>query len=182
VYVCACVDIAIYDQTKSGKSLNDSLLRTFQAVIDRVGSTIAKKRGLEVLYPASPTFFSRIEGGSKAVQINDEYWHAHVDTRQYGTFIYTSLLYLNTHGEDYKGGEFQFVSPGGDDEENDDIEGASSPIDAPSIIHPRSGNLLIFTSGEENPHRVRKVREGVRYAVTISWTCDESAANARRFS
>eukprot|EP00472_Partenskyella_glossopodia_P000484 CAMPEP_0197543972 /NCGR_PEP_ID=MMETSP1318-20131121/68521_1 /TAXON_ID=552666 /ORGANISM="Partenskyella glossopodia, Strain RCC365" /LENGTH=124 /DNA_ID=CAMNT_0043103341 /DNA_START=637 /DNA_END=1007 /DNA_ORIENTATION=- len=122
--------------------------------------------GLTMLYPAAPAFFSEIKSGPEAEQLNDEYWHVHIDTRQYGSFIYTALLYLNSHEEDYSGGEFVFV---------DRKTGA-----AQQTIQPKAGMLLVFTSGEENPHHIQKVTEGTRYAVTISWTCAKQAQNSRR--
>ncbi|GAB5358511.1 hypothetical protein AAMO2058_000464500 [Amorphochlora amoebiformis] len=148
----------------TGRSLNKTRTAVFQSVVDRVGTYIRKKMGLTNLYPASPTFFSRIEGGVEPGQLNDQYWHKHVDTRQYGSFIYTTLLYLNTNHKHYKGGEFLFMDGSG------------------TLLRPQAGMLLVFTSGEENPHKISKVTEGTRYAVTISWTCDERQANRRRFA
>lgn len=119
-----------------------------------------------VLRMAPPTFFSRIQGGANPNMANDEYWHYHVDTEQYGTFAVTTLLYLNTQTSDEKhdtstsesegefsGGEFLFGPP------------------YPAIVEPRRGRLSSFTSGPENPHRVLKVKEGTRYALTSAFSC-----------
>ena len=46
------------------------------------------------------SFFSHINSSKTAETLHDEYWHSHIDTEQYGTFAYTSILYLNTQGED----------------------------------------------------------------------------------
>lgn len=35
-----------------------------------------------------------------------EYWHSHIDTEQYGTFAFTTLLYLNSQDEDERRCEF----------------------------------------------------------------------------
>lgn len=43
-----------------------------------------------------------------------------------------------------------------------------------SVIEPKKGRVSIFTSGAENPHYVERVSNGVRYAVTVSFTCDPS--------
>jgi hypothetical protein len=56
--------------------------------------------GTTPLYMASPGGFSRITARRAAASGNDEYWHAHIDTQQYGTFEVTTLLYLNTQVED----------------------------------------------------------------------------------
>ena len=40
-------------------------------------------------------------------------------------------------------------------------------------VRPEQGSLVTFSSGEENRHRVERVREGVRVAVTLFYTCDE---------
>ncbi|PNI21505.1 OGFOD3 isoform 10, partial [Pan troglodytes] len=42
----------------------------------------------------------------------DEYWHAHVDKVTYGSFDYTSLLYLSNYLEDFGGGRFVFMEEG----------------------------------------------------------------------
>jgi predicted 2-oxoglutarate/Fe(II)-dependent dioxygenase YbiX len=92
--------------------------------------------------------------------VHDEYWHEHVDTEQYGSFVHTGLVYLNTQGVDYIGGDFEF------------IDGK-----ARTTIHPTQGSLLLFSSGQENVHRVTKVTKGIRYALIIATTCDSSNSN-----
>jgi hypothetical protein len=82
------------------------------------------------LYLTNPTFFSRItdappkvlycthwvgSGACQSVLVyhlslfllalqtdNDMYWMPHIDRDTYGSFVYTSLLYLNTMGVDYQ--------------------------------------------------------------------------------
>lgn len=41
-------------------------------------------------------------------------------------------------------------------------------------VEPRQGRVLMFSSGAENPHFVERVTEGVRYAITVSFTCDQT--------
>lgn len=132
----------------------------FYAVIkNKVHETIAKEFGIDhsKLYLTHPTFFSRITNASAKTQ-HDEYWHPHIDKIQYGSFDYTSLLYLSDYGKDFTGGRFIF-----DDSKNLHVE-------------PKKGRLSFFTSGSENPHHVEKVTTGVRYAITISFTCDPKRA------
>jgi hypothetical protein len=108
----------------------------------------------------APSFVSMLTAAD-AVTEHDEYWHEHVDRRQYGSFEYTALLYLSEGGgKDFEGGEFTFVDAG---VERD-------------VVVPRPGRLLLFTSGGENAHRVRQVRNGTRLAMTIAFTCDQDRA------
>lgn len=40
-------------------------------------------------------------------------------------------------------------------------------------VQPREGRVSVFTSGIENKHYVEKVTSGVRYALTMGFTCDK---------
>lgn len=113
------------------------------------------------------TFFSQINASKKAKTMHDEYWHSHIDTEQYGTFAYTTLLYLNTQYEDFQGGEFIFEER----RYGDTIQPAAS-------VEPRSGRLVVFTSDAENPHKVLPVTQGVRLAMTSAFTCSKTKAAA----
>ncbi|NXC13112.1 OGFD3 protein, partial [Corythaeola cristata] len=73
----------------------------------------------------------------------------------YGSFDYTSLLYLSDYSEDFGGGRFVFMDTGSN-----------------KTVEPRAGRVSFFTSGSENLHRVEKVHWGTRYAITISFTCN----------
>ncbi|NXD62368.1 OGFD3 protein, partial [Eolophus roseicapillus] len=73
----------------------------------------------------------------------------------YGSFDYTSLLYLSDYSEDFGGGRFVFMDAGSN-----------------KTIEPQAGRVSFFTSGSENLHRVEKVHWGTRYAITISFTCN----------
>eukprot|EP00960_Hanusia_phi_P039166 753784-Hanusia_phi.AAC.9 len=114
--------------------------------------------------------------------MHDEYWHEHVDANQYPGFEYTALIYLNDQvklhrrawktaevdqGYDYTGGLFSFI--------DEDIAQGPGKIET---ISPKCGKLVYFTSGSENVHRVHKVESGLRYALTIAFTCDKSKVSA----
>ena len=43
-------------------------------------------------------------------------------------------------------------------------------------VEPRKGRVSMFTSGGENLHYVEKVTDGIRYALTIAFTCDVEKA------
>lgn len=81
----------------------------------------------------------------------------------YESFHYTSLVYLNDYGKDFEGGRFYFL---------DDIEESTKN----TTVEPRVGRVLMFTSGSENPHAVERVIKGTRYAITVSFTCDQKLA------
>ncbi|XP_045214359.2 2-oxoglutarate and iron-dependent oxygenase domain-containing protein 3-like isoform X2 [Mercenaria mercenaria] len=86
-------DFAIYRQVKN---------KIHQAISEYFG--IPKSS----IYLTKPTFFSRMNT-TAAKTVHDEYWHKHVDKTTYGSFHYTSLLYLTTYGTDFTGGRFIFV-------------------------------------------------------------------------
>ncbi|XP_075418541.1 2-oxoglutarate and iron-dependent oxygenase domain-containing protein 3 [Tenrec ecaudatus] len=128
----------------------------YRDVRQKVQLAIAEAFGISAssLYLTKPTFFSRINS-TEAQTAHDEYWHAHVDKVTYGSFDYTSLLYLSDYLEDFGGGRFVFMEEG-----------------ANKTVEPRAGRVSFFTSGSENLHRVEKVRWGTRYAITIAFTCN----------
>jgi len=73
-------------------------------------------------------------------------------------YHYSALLYLSTgDGDDFQGGEFQFMDAAGN-----------------ATVLPRKGRAVLFSAGQENLHRVRPVVAGVRYAISMWFTCDES--------
>lgn len=132
-------------------------LSTYKLVKSKIHHAITHHFGVEKMYLTHPTFFSKLTD-AEAQTIHDQYWHIHVDKETYPSFHFTSLLYLNDYMVDFKGGRFVFTNP-----KNVSVE-------------PKKGRVSMFTSGGENPHYVEKVSEGVRYAVTISFTCDVSKA------
>jgi hypothetical protein len=134
-------------------------LALYRRTTQRIKALAQSEFGVSGLYLTSPSFFSRIEPSSKKTsQVNDEYWHAHCDKKQYGSFMYTALIYLSTHSTDFTGGSFHF----------EDADGGVSQV------LPRRGRMMVFTSGEENIHWVEKVQSGVRHALTIAFTCDRT--------
>ena len=132
----------------------------YKTVKNKIKATIAKEYGVRKskLYLTKPTFFSRITSKPAKTE-HDEYWHAHVDKTTYGSFDYTSLLYLSDYNKNFTGGRFVFV----DSKTN-------------YTVDPRAGRLSFFTSGSENLHRVEKVTSGERFAITVSFTCDKEHA------
>ena len=129
---------------------------SYSDVRQRIQQKIAQAFGISSssMYLTKPTFFSRINS-TEAKTTHDEYWHPHIDKVTYGSFDYTSLLYLSDYAEDFGGGRFVFMDAGSN-----------------KTIEPQAGRVSFFTSGSENLHRVEKVHWGTRYAITISFTCN----------
>ena len=132
----------------------------YRSVKQKIHLAVAQKFGvnLKVLYLTKPTFFSRMTA-KPAVTLHDEYWHPHIDKVTYGSFFYTSLLYLSDSDKDFSGGRFVFLGK-----------------DVNTTVEPRLGRVSFFTSGSENEHFVEKVAGGTRFAITISFTCDKQFA------
>uniref|UniRef100_A0A8C7KAW8 2-oxoglutarate and iron dependent oxygenase domain containing 3 n=1 Tax=Oncorhynchus kisutch TaxID=8019 RepID=A0A8C7KAW8_ONCKI len=134
--------------------------RLYREVRGRIQAVIAETFDLDpsLLYLTKPTFFSRINSTLAKTQ-HDEYWHPHIDKVTYGSFDYTSLLYLSDYGTDFTGGRFIFMDSNGN-----------------RTVEPRAGRVSFFSSGSENLHRVEQVSWGTRYAITVSFTCDPAHA------
>lgn len=160
--------INIYKLAEAKGFLNEDALAAYRHVRRKIAQSICDKFAIDLnsLYLTHPTFFSRIDNGT-AKTIHDEYWHPHVDKETYSSFHYTSLLYLSDYQRDFQGGRFIFVD-----------ENKSENKTLYSSIEPKRGRVSVFTSGAENLHHIEKVEEGVRYAITISFTCDKKFAIA----
>eukprot|EP00118_Oscarella_pearsei_P026871 m.310533 g.310533 ORF g.310533 m.310533 type:complete len:309 (+) comp52308_c0_seq1:280-1206(+) len=132
----------------------------YRNVKEKIKRAICDEFGVDpsLLFLTKPTFFSRMTSRS-AKTIHDEYWHPHVDKVTYGSFYYTSLLYLNDYGSDFSGGRFKFVDPDGN-----------------KTVEPRAGRVSFFTSGSENVHQVEKIKGGTRFALTVAFTCEKQQA------
>ncbi|XP_037029477.1 2-oxoglutarate and iron-dependent oxygenase domain-containing protein 3-like [Bradysia coprophila] len=139
-------------------------ITTYRDVKTKISNAISERFGInvEALYLTHPTFFSRITNVT-AKTVHDEYWHPHVDKETYGSFHYTSLLYLSDFGKDFNGGRFVF-------------EDGAEHNKTLYTIEPKKGRVSIFTSGAENLHYVEKVTDGSRFAITISFSCDKESA------
>ncbi|KAG9467869.1 hypothetical protein GDO78_014136 [Eleutherodactylus coqui] len=150
------VNIYGYYGEEMKEILTEEDFQLYRNVKRRIQQEIATTFDLDAnsLYLTKPTFFSRMNS-SEAKTAHDEYWHPHIDKVTYGSFDYTSLLYLSDYSRDFGGGRFIFI----DEKTN-------------STLEPRLGRLSFFTSGSENLHRVEKVSWGTRYAITISFTCN----------
>jgi hypothetical protein len=176
---------------KSAKTgISKRHLDAYETVLERIRRfvvrTFVDQSAAGSLALARPAFISRITN-STAQTPNDEYWHVHVDTDQYGVFDVTTLLYLSDYQhaeseaeskaitaqlgrEQFTGGTFDFV----DAESDEDVDNVLA-------LPPAKGRLLVFTSGSEHPHRVSPVRSGTRYAMTTAFSCTSDVASAEPF-
>lgn len=135
-------------------------IETFNEIKEKIIKTIKEKFAIDKVYLTKPVFFSEITD-KKAQTMHDEYWHEHIDKKQYEGFHYTTLIYLNTHQQNFMGGRFFWVN----EKDNSTLS-----------FQPRRGRLSVFSSGSENAHYVEKVLSGTRYAMTIPFTCNEKLA------
>lgn len=108
----------------------------FQFYLAKIKLQIMKDFQLSSLYD-SGALLTRLKGDPPEDEWDMEpghiYWNPHVDKANIPTYDYSALLYLNTRGKDFEGGDFAFL---------DD--------DADRVVEPRAGRLLYFTSGPEN--------------------------------
>jgi len=160
-------DVPTIQKMKELYSLEN--LKVYASVQEKVKNLVANTFGVEAdkLGLAAPTFFSKLEH-KKAISMNDEYWHSHVDSLQYQAFSYTSLIYLSTYEDDFTGGRFIFEAR---DKKNPSEKYGSENS---HIVEPTAGTISMFSSGHENKHRVEAVKSGTRYAFTMGFTCIES--------
>lgn len=154
------VNIYRYFGDQIGDVFTQEDFQLYRDVRGRIQTVIAETFGLDptLMYLTKPTFFSRINSTAAKTQ-HDEYWHPHIDKVTYGSFDYTSLLYLSDYGSDFTGGRFVFMDQNGN-----------------RTVEPRAGRVSFFSSGSENLHRVERVTWGTRYAITVSFTCDPAHA------
>ncbi|XP_044528701.1 2-oxoglutarate and iron-dependent oxygenase domain-containing protein 3 [Gracilinanus agilis] len=150
------VNLYRYFGAKIQDIFSEEDFQLYRDVRQKIQHTIGQAFDINVssMYLTKPTFFSRINS-TEAKTTHDEYWHPHIDKITYGSFDYTSLLYLSDYMEDFGGGRFVFMEEG-----------------VNKTVEPRTGRVSFFTSGSENLHRVEKVHWGTRYAITISFTCN----------
>ncbi|XP_050089136.1 2-oxoglutarate and iron-dependent oxygenase domain-containing protein 3-like isoform X1 [Anopheles aquasalis] len=157
--------VNIYRLPEARRIFTAQHINVYRHVKEKVRQAVADhfRLSVDALHLTHPTFFSRLTNGT-AKTIHDEYWHPHVDKETYSSFHYTTLLYLTDYGKDFTGGRFVFI----------DSEGKHNRTNV--YIEPRRARVSGFTSGAENMHHVEQVTGGVRFAITISFTCDPEHA------
>lgn len=146
--------------------------RLRQSIVDTFNMTSGE------LFFTAPTFFTRIDMSKnwQPQEMHDEYWHVHADMTNTNHYHYSGLLYMSTYGEDFSGGRLSFVKGDGDNSEqcssDQCAEARLGDENAEMIVEPKPGRLVIFSSGEENPHRVEPVLSGQRFVLSFWFTTD----------
>mmetsp|Transcript_29954 Transcript_29954/g.96639 ORF Transcript_29954/g.96639 Transcript_29954/m.96639 type:complete len:328 (-) Transcript_29954:75-1058(-) len=135
-------------------------LGLYKSVIQKLKAQVEASFGGVAVHFTAPTFIARLSGENASwapAEPHDEYWHAHADKDNTAHYEYSGLLYLSDFGKDFQGGLFEFV----------DDQGASL-----LQVEPRRGRLLLFASTRDNRHKVNRVTEGLRFALSFWFTCD----------
>lgn len=138
------IDVWMAFNVSKRKPYTRSDLAVYHKVTQRLALEVESTFGVSGIMLTSPTFFSRISADRPPRIANDEYWHTHIDKQQYGSFVYTVLLYLSEQGVDFEGGSLCFDSP--------------KTKQVISRVAPRVGRTVLFTSGHEHPHHVEQVQ------------------------
>eukprot|EP00435_Cladocopium_sp_Y103_P031229 s325_g7.t2 len=106
------------------------------------------------------TFFSHINGSKTARTLHDDSrqdWPSTGNMQEPSHSIASS----RSIGIDFHGGEFVFEAQG---------------TLAPAAVEPKAGRIVAFSSDAENPHKVLKVTQGIRMALTAAFTCSTEKA------
>ena len=148
--------VNLYSNSTTPFSKDDYTL--YKNVIESIREAVKKEFQLSQVFLTAPTFLTRLVGNStwKPQDMHDEYWHPHVDKDNTRHYDYSGLVYLSNYAEDFQGGLFTFID--GNERFN--------------TIEPRKGRLLMFTAGGENLHQAQIVESGVRYLMSMWFTCD----------
>jgi Rps23 Pro-64 3,4-dihydroxylase Tpa1-like proline 4-hydroxylase len=85
--------------------------------------------------------------------------HPHIDKDNTPHYDFSGLLYLADYEEEFTGGMFAFIDK-------------KTTMKRIQEIEPARGRLVMFTSGKENFHQVRKVKNGTRYLMSMWFSCD----------
>ena len=150
----------------------------FVRLLERMRRAIALEFGLPLnTVRAHSGFVSRIS----ARALPASYGIVHADESSCDEFHYSAILYLNSQGVDFGGGDFVFSDPPraaqrGDEPSTHASQPAGVTVEEHaggrtlSRLAPRRGRALIFSGGFENIHYVDAVRSGERMAIGTFWT------------
>ena len=173
-----------------------STILQFVRLIERVRRMIAHEYGLELASILPLQAYSRkyVAGTTQMGGGGGEgdFVILHTDESTHASYHYSSVLYLNTQGEEFEGGNFVFNDPaekldeqvsGKEDDADDGWGYEDKPLSLAEEMakarrvgrkltpfHPQKGAAVIFSSGWENMHEVEKLTSGIRYAVPAFFT------------
>lgn len=121
-------------------------------ICDRVRETIVREWDESRPLYLAGALLTRLQPPDAAGEHNDyDYSVAHVDKANVASYDYSSVLYLNSKMHSFQGGDFCFIDEGGD-----------------TVLEPRLGRCVIFSSGPEHLHQAQPVTDGSRF-VLASW-------------
>jgi hypothetical protein len=120
--------------------------------------------GVDVV-SANVNFAELSEGGSNglhcdSVQLDGSPWDDGNDLLEHLEF--SALLYLNSSGEDYYGGEIVFP--------NQEVR-----------VIPKAGKLVFFRGDIDHPHKVEKIVSGKRYALVLFYGRSDKVSHYLRY-
>ncbi|RWS09666.1 potassium channel subfamily T member 2-like protein, partial [Dinothrombium tinctorium] len=106
---------------------------------------------LEKLYFTNVTQFTRHRPVTQFSEFR------HVDKVRSPSIVVTSILWLSTVDYDFYGGRTEFLT------------GGPEPF-TPILVEPKIGRFAAWTSAYENPHGVKEIYAGDRYALIFAFT------------
>ncbi|KAG5674366.1 hypothetical protein PVAND_004340 [Polypedilum vanderplanki] len=140
------------------KALHDTIKSIQPKIIENIAQRFEISH--KILYLTKPTYFAQI------TNVTNEYsepFHSHnFDKEAHKHVHYTVIIFLSTYKRDHQSGRFIFV----------DVEKKKMKH---SIIDPKLGRTVIYSSGDENTHVFENLISGHLSFLTLSFTCDNEA-------
>ena len=122
---------------------------------------LKNKYSLENLHTTKPVRIVRL-AVRDSISDKDQHWNRQVDQNSLNQAChYTAIVQLSTYLLEFNGGRFTFI-----DADNITI----------TSIQPKSGRLLVYSSGAENEHYIEKMELGEAFYLKIPFTCDSASA------
>lgn len=144
--------------------LGEAGFRLTAQLLERVRATIMEALNISHQIFYSGSLLKRMDyppiEGEMQLELSHDSSNPHVDKANIVSYDYSALLYFNSVGEDFGGGELLFTD-----------------ADADRMVPPLAGRLVAFTSGMENLHKVLPMTWGRRYVLSTWFTCSEKHAH-----
>ncbi|RWR99984.1 2-oxoglutarate and iron-dependent oxygenase domain-containing protein 3-like protein, partial [Dinothrombium tinctorium] len=129
-------------------------------IIKKVSEIVKRAVSLTFGLPEQKLFFAPISEATRFKSVTEFQEFRHVDKVRAPTLVVTSIIWLSTSGDHFTGGELEFLT------------------DSPILLEPKLGRFAAWTSSYENPHAVREMKDGERYALLFAFTIDENLGHA----
>lgn len=138
--------------------------KLFTEVVNNVAKDIGSFYGVEAV-PASAIFAEVTEGGKNglhcdSVMLDGTPWDDGNDSLK--DLEFSALVYLNTSGIDYEGGQVEFP--------NQKI-----------TVTPQAGKLVFFRGDIDHPHEVFEVTAGKRYTLVLFYGRADKVEQYQRY-